>query len=180
MRLITYDIEIAKPIDKVRGGWDGAKKGLAGISSVVLFDSDTGRYHLFDGTTTEQCVEHLNRADLLIGFNCIEFDQPALEGYSGKSIQKPSFDILQSIWSALGKKEKGYGLGLVAERTLGLAKSGDGESAPRLAAQGRWAELLDYNLNDVYLTKTLYEHIVMEGFIITPSGDKLYLDSPED
>ncbi len=179
MRVITFDIEIAKPIDSLTHGWEDAKKGLAGIASVVLYDTGTHRYHLYDDVTIGDCVAHLNQAELLVGFNNREFDTPAIEGYTKLKITPNQYDILQAVWHAIGKKHKGYGLGPICERTLGLRKSGDGESAPRLLHQHRYAELFDYNLNDVYLTHTLFEHIMEFGYVIGTEGQKIILETTE-
>mgnify|MGYP001593743352 CR=1 FL=1 len=173
MGIICYDIEIA---EEVQGDWDAAKRGEKGVSSVVLYDSDTERYHLYDENTIDECMDHLNSADLLVGFNCEEFDKPCLQGYTGTLIIRPQFDILLSIWQALGgRRTKGWRLDNVCERTLNLRKNGNGESAPKLYAEGRFGELFDYNLNDVFLTRKLFNHIVAYGTVVGPDGLPLQL-----
>lgn len=176
-KILIFDIEIAKPIEAV-GGWEGAKKGLAGISSAVVWDSDTQRYHLYDANTLDELVAHLNSGDLIVGWNSRDFDIPCIEGVTGQKITAWGYDMLQEIWAAIGRFYKGYKLGDVCYRTLGLEKSGNGESAPHLAATGQWAKLFDYNLNDVHLTKSLYNHVVNEGFIIDVDGEPLHLECP--
>jgi DEAD/DEAH box helicase domain-containing protein len=177
VKIVVYDIEIAIPIEELKHGWEDAKKGKAGLASVVCYDSTSRRYHLYDKYTFDVCFDHLASADLLVGFNNIEFDTPALEGTLGKKLLVPQYDIIQAIRKANGTPfVKGYKLGQITERTLGLAKSGSGESAPHLYREGRIGELLDYNLNDVFLTKELYNHIVEHNSIIGVGGEPLFLE----
>lgn len=183
MRTIVWDIEIAKPlpIKKGKPDWEAAKRGECGISAVVLWDSATERFHLYDSHSLEQCMVHLNSADLLVGFNSVEFDTRVIEAITGMEIQAQQFDILLATWKALGDKHfKGYKLGDICHRTIGLEKSGHGEGAPSLAKQGRWGELFDYCLNDVHITKELYNHIVDTGWILDVNGLELPLDVPSD
>jgi hypothetical protein len=173
MHIIVWDLEIAKPIKN--NDWNAAKRGENGISSLVLYDNDTERYHLYDDYTLDACAEHLNSADLLVGFNSAEFDAPCFSGYTGIPLEPPHYDILQAIWETLGTRKSGYKLGQLCERMFNEGKSGNGESAPRLYAEGRMGELFDYNLNDVYLTRKLFNHIVDTGEVLAPNGKPLKL-----
>jgi hypothetical protein len=177
-RCIVFDIEIAKPIPLLPDGypdWEFARKGGCGVGCVVLYDYRTERYHLYDNTMLGACIDHLNSADYIISYNGDRFDIPVLEATSGRPLTAKSFDLLHLIWDAIGESDfhKGYGLGNVAWRTLGLEKSGSGENAPILIQQGRWAECLDYCLNDVYLTKKVLEAVGETGCIIDINGEDL-------
>lgn len=178
--MLVWDLEIYKPIAEINGkiDWVGAKQGKYGISVVAVWDSQTGRQHLYDWRSLEACVEHLNCADILVGFNTRDFDTPCIQSLSGEEIVAPQYDILAEVWRALPRREKGYKLGDITSRTLGLYKSGEGESAPSLVAQGRWAELHDYCMNDVHLALELYNHIVAFGEIIDVNGDTLAIQRP--
>lgn len=178
MRIVVYDMEILRPIPERNGkvDWNYAKAGKCGISSAVLYDSESGRYHLYDKHRTDALVEHLNSADLCVGFNNIGFDLPAIEGSTGHKITSKQLDLLDEVRKNCKIVGHGlWGLGKICERTFGMGKSGDGESAPSLAAQGRWGELLDYNLNDTFLTLQLFNHIVEEGWIVAPDGQRRHL-----
>lgn len=179
MRIITFDIEIAIPVEDLPGGWDDARNGEAGISCVCLHDTETGRYHVYDASTIDKCIDHLNSADLLVSFNGKGFDVPALEGFTGMEIYAPHYDILAEIWRVLGKRVKGYSLAELAPRVLGLTKSDTGEHAPVLYEQNRYAELIDYCINDVHLTKELFLFIQETGYLLNPDGEEIYLEKPD-
>ena len=187
MRIITWDLEINEPVEAHPDRWEAARRGDCGLASLALADNHTGRVHLYDRRTLGACIEHLSSANLLVGFNSINFDAPCLIGVAekdgidmrGKIELVPHYDICQEIWNAIGKRHKGWGLGPTCERTLGIGKSGTGEHAPVLAQQGRWAELHDYNINDVHLTQQLFNHIVLEGYVIGPDGETVHLLAPE-
>jgi uncharacterized protein YprB with RNaseH-like and TPR domain len=145
----------------------------------VLWDSDTNRYHIYGAENLTELAAHLNKADWLVSFNGLNFDVPCIEGVTGWEITANHYDILDAIWKAVGKKHKGWGLGKVAERTVGLGKTDTGEHAPELARQGRWATLIDYCINDVHITKELFFHILLEGFVVGPDGDRVEIEVPD-
>ncbi len=180
LHIVIYDIENRKRANKYpkpgEVSWDEARMGLAGISAVCIWDSLIGRPFLYDEHTIGDCIEHLNSADLAIGWNSVEFDKPALEGFTKRPIHIAQLDVRQFVLEAVGDKyAKGYRLGEVTGRTLGMMKSGDGEGAPHLAATGRWAELFDYNINDVFITRALHNFIVENRYVIAPDGSKLHI-----
>lgn len=177
MHFVVFDTEIALPVESCPKGWEGARRGDCGLSACVIWDSITQRYHIYDKFTLNDAIRHLESADLIVGFNSDNFDLPLLESmYKGAMQIPPSYDILQAVWDEIGKK-KGYKLTDICERTLGLKKSGSGEFAPTLYKQGRFAELFDYCLNDVHITRMLFEHIRKEGYIIDTEGERLYLSN---
>jgi uncharacterized protein YprB with RNaseH-like and TPR domain len=179
LKIITFDMEIAIPVEELIGGWSDARVGAAGVSCVCLHDTDTDRYHVYDEFTIEKCIDHLNSADLLVSFNGKGFDVPALEGTTGLEIFADHYDILDQVWQALGKRQKGWKLGEIAPRTIKLEKSSTGEHAPVLYRQQRFGELVDYCINDVHITKKLFDHILMVGSVIDPNGGELLIDHPD-
>ena len=177
----VFDCEIAESV-KNDADWVNARNGKLGCSCCVIRNSETSRPHLFDKHNLIDVPLWLEGCDIVVSFNGTGFDIPLLEGVLGTSI-KPNahYDILTHIWNALGgKRQKGYGLGVVCERTLGIGKSGNGADAPQLMRAGKWAELFDYCIHDVNLTRELYNHIVDCGWIIDTDGEKLHLEQPFD
>lgn len=176
-RILTFDLEIARPVSSA-GGWDAARRGDCGISVLCIKDSETNRYHLFDERTLDAGIDMLNGADLLVSFNGIDFDANVIFGVSGRYLTVPHYDILREIWSALKGRKRGYKLDEVAQATIGMGKSGHGEYATTLFAEGRFAELHDYCIGDVHITAHLFDHIVDSGFIKGADGTELFLEKP--
>jgi len=180
MRILTWDLEIRKPVDSLMGGWEAARAGDAGISALVIKDTETGRYHIYDDKRLDQAVDHLNEADLLVGFNSSDFDTGVIEGITGRQIAPTQYDILSKIWEALGKRRKGFKLDEVCQRTIKRGKSGAGRYATTLASLGHWGELFDYCLGDVHITAELFNHIVDNGWVLGPDDEKLELSAPTE
>jgi DEAD/DEAH box helicase domain-containing protein len=177
--VVTWDIEIQTNPEDCIDGWDGARRGECGVSCVALFDTASGRMHIYDHHDLTECVEHLNTADLLVGFNTLEFDTPALESVVGSSILPDQYDILHEIWKANGKRFKGYRLGDICER-MGLgSKNGEGARATDLFKQKRFGRLFDYCMNDVHLTRMLAQFINDHGHILSPDGLPLVMPRPD-
>jgi DEAD/DEAH box helicase domain-containing protein len=178
MRVVTWDLEIAVPVEEVVGGWEAVRRGGAGISVVCLHDTGTGRTHVYDEHDLEEAIEHLNDSELLVGYNTTGFDTPIIESVTGYSLNVPHYDILTEIWRALGSKQKGYKLGEVSERLKLGQKARTGDSAPNLYRNGRMGKLIDYCINDVALTRNLSNWINTNGYILTPTEDILDVNRP--
>lgn len=178
MGLVAMDLEIKEgvdPNDPTRG-WGAARSGKLGVSVVCVYDYDTDRYHFYDDHNLAEGVAHLEAAEGVVTFNGQEFDLPCLGGVFGQSVRPRShYDILQEVWKALGRRVKGYGLGPICERTLGLAKAGSGSNATDLWAEGRTAELYTYCAADVHLTSLLFDHIMDTSHITGIEGDQICL-----
>ncbi len=190
MRIIVWDLEVALPVED----WDAAREGKCGIASLALYDSELDGYFVYGPETgvddSGRCfargpgslgesLNHLNSGDLLVGFNSVEFDVPCVQAVVGP-IVKPHYDILRELKNVLTETDiqRHWGLDALCTRTLGEGKTGSGELAPELFAQGRFAELLNYNLNDVRLTRKLFEHVCEQGFVIGPDGTTITLQGP--
>lgn len=178
MRTLFWDIEIRLSPDEVPDGWEGARRGECGVSCVAIYDSETGRFHVYDEHDLERCVEHLNEAELLVGFNTLEFDTPALQGAAGLDIFPDQYDILHEVWKALGTRVKGYKLDDICQRLDLGRKNSNGEFATQLYRKGRFGRLFDYCIQDVHLTKSLSNYIEENGYITGPDGQFLHLPRP--
>jgi len=178
-RIICWDLEIETPVHEHPTGWEAARNGDCGISALIASDSETGRYHIYDKHDLDEAVDHLNSADLLVGFNTIDFDSSVVFGVTGRYITVPQYDILKEIYAALGKRVKGFKLDEVAKNTLGLGKVGDGEFATTLVKKERWGKLFTYCLNDVYLVKEVFNHIRDFGWIRGAGGEEVHLEKAD-
>lgn len=105
----------------------------------------------------------IEKADLLVGYNSDHFDIPILNKYYAGDLTKiRSIDLLSEIRSALGRRLK---LDSVAKATLGRGKSGHGLDAVTWWNEGKYDLVKKYCLDDVKLTKELYEYALKNGSV---------------
>ena len=148
---LVLDLETQKTFDEV--GRQNLHK--LKVSVVGVYDYLTDEYKCYLESEISLFEERLRTADLLIGFNIRKFDMPVLAPYLFLSIETlPILDLMEEI-----EKVRGHRVSLhsVAQATLGVTKSGEGWNAVNLYDQGRMDELKKYCLNDVKLTKDIYE-----------------------
>lgn len=178
MALVIMDLEVETPVLD----WDAARRGENGVSVMCISDYETGVYTFYGGDSLENGAAHLEDADCIVTFNGKGFDIPCLEGVLGRSMRlQGHYDILREVWDAMGDQVfKGTGLGPTCERTLGFGKIGNGERAPELFQKGKFPELYSYCWHDVYLTSMLFSHIIENGFVIGPDGDKICVKTYEE
>jgi DEAD/DEAH box helicase domain-containing protein len=111
----------------------------------------------------------LKQANLLVGFNNDHFDTPILNKYYQFDLFSiASFDILREFRANTGKR---LGLDAIASMTLGTNKSGTGSNAMSLYQEGKLEDLADYCINDVKLTKDIFEYCITKNHLIYPSKD---------
>lgn len=126
---------------------------------------------------------------LLVGFNNIRFDNAVIAATKeiGLAIaEERCYDILREVWAATGlgpdfdrKTHGGYGLDAMCATNFGSKKSGNGALAPVLWQKGQIGEVIDYCLNDVRLTKQLFDKILKDGLLTCPkSSNTLSLRNP--
>lgn len=103
----------------------------------------------------------LEKADVLIGFNCDSFDiQTLVPYYQGDVSTMPTLDIMMQI-----KKSAGHRIGLdaVAKETLGIGKTGNGLDAIKYYNSQNWEALSKYCLQDVAVTRDVYDYGLSKG-----------------
>ena len=186
MKVICYDVEVQKnPMDMPHGF---NKPFDLGLSTAVAYDWEDDHYHFFMGETGRiKLIELLNRSDVVVGYNHLQFDNLVVYGNDGRipsdlTDQQPvDFDLLaflRTLRPEIYRYEPGLKLGEVCGKTILKGKRGEGSHAPELWRQGRIDELFEYNLSDVRLTWELFVHFMAEGFVIDGTGKALLL--PKD
>jgi DEAD/DEAH box helicase domain-containing protein len=160
-RLLFLDIETQKTAQEV-GGWQNAH--LMRVSVVVVFDSLEGRFAVYNEAEMDALFDHMERADLIIGFNIKGFDYRVLRAYTYRDLQAlPTFDILEDIHKRLGFR---LGLDHLATETLDRGKTADGLQAVEWFRQGEMDKLIEYCQQDVATTRDLFHHGVETGCLI--------------
>ena len=110
-------------------------------------------------------IDHLEKADLVVGFNIRKFDYSVLSAYTNKNLKKelPTFDILEDVYKRLGFR---LGLDHLAHETIGTGKSADGLMAVEWFRNREMKKLTDYCRQDVVATRDLFLYGVNNGHLI--------------
>ena len=150
--ILVLDLETQKTFDEV--GRQNIHK--LKVSVVGTYDYLTEEYVSYEEREIHLLEERLKSVDLLIGFNIRRFDMTVLQPYLFLSVELlPVLDLLEDI-----EKVRGHRVSLqsVAQATLDVTKTGQGLEAVDLYKRGQIQTLKDYCLNDVKLTKDIYEY----------------------
>lgn len=156
MREIVLDIETQNIFE--RGNRDASKLK---ISFVGIFDYLTGKYEGFFENDLPKLWQVLEQCDRLIGYNIKGFDIPVMNAhYAGDLTKLPQLDLMEEVTKHTGFRLK---LDDIAQATLGVGKSGSGLDAVKYYQEGKLDLLKEYCLQDVKVTKQLYEFGRMNG-----------------
>lgn len=151
MHPIVLDLETQNIFTEV--GYDHKKLK---VSVVGIYDYGSSTYETYLENDLGILFKKLEHTPLLVGFNIRKFDLEVLSPYYLGSISKfPVLDILEDV-----QKELGFRVALddLARATLGTKKSGHGLLAIEYYRQGQMDKLCAYCLEDVKITKSLYEY----------------------
>lgn len=165
MRTIVLDLETQRTFEEV----GGKRFDQLGISVLGLYDASTDSYEVLEEADIGRLTNRLIDADLLVGYNIKYFDFPVLQPYVAcKLAELPALDLLEEIEKVIGHR---VGLDNVAKATLGRGKIGSGLDAIYYWRDGKIDELKKYCLEDVRLTKEVYDFGLREGEIYCTSRD---------
>ena len=166
MRKIVFDIETRNIFQDV-GKNDPT---LLDISLVGVWDSETNKYTSYLQEELNLLWPIIEKADVLIGYNSDHFDIPLLNKYYPGDLTKiKSIDLLKEIKNSVGRRFK---LDHIAEGTLGTNKSGHGLQAITWWKQGEIEKIRQYCLDDVKITKKLYDYALKNGKLKYKDGGK--------
>lgn len=167
MRKIVFDIETRNIFSDV-GKADPEKLDIA---IVGIYDSETDSYSSYLQEELKNLWPILERADMLIGFYSEHFDLPLLDKYYPGDLTKiKQLDILKEIRKQYGR---GMKLDQLAEGTLGKKKSGIGTEATRWWKEGKVDRVREYCLDDVRITKDIYDYAVAHQKLVFKEGKLL-------
>lgn len=162
--ILVLDLETQKSLKEVgKGGLHKLRISVAGT-----YDYLTGEYLTYEEKDLFRLENRLQSVNLLIGFNIAGFDLPVLAPYLFMPVEKiPVLDLLETIREARGHR---VSLDSLAGPTLGQRKSGTGIDALALFKENRMEELKRYCLDDVRLTREIYEYGCREGKVLFTSA----------
>ena len=157
MRRITLDLETQNFFEDV-GSNDPADLD---ISVVCIHDTFDDQYKSFTVNDLRGLWPILEQADILVTWNGDHFDIPLLNKYYPGDLAKvKSIDLMKEAQAVLGRRLK---LDTVAGATLGVNKSGHGAEAVEWWKKGEVDKIIKYCIDDVRLTKELYEYALDKG-----------------
>lgn len=149
---VVLDIETQNTFQDV-GGYNTDKLKIS-VIGVYFYEIDS--YECFEEHELGTLFQRLERSGRIIGYNTIGFDLPVMNNYyAGNFLEFPGLDILAEIHKALGFRLK---LDDVAAATVGHRKSAHGLQAVEWWKQGEIQKIKDYCLQDVKVTKEVYEY----------------------
>lgn len=175
---LVFDIEADNLLDDVTQVW-----------CIVARDVDTDEVYTFDPTSIEDGLNLLNRAELLIGHNIIEYDIAVLRKLHGFALleKQQTLDTLvysRTIWPDIREvdfklhKQGKMPMALLGRQSLkawgyrlGELKGDFGSDSQDFGSYSK--EMLDYCVQDTAVTAKLYHKIVEKNF----SQDALDLET---
>jgi hypothetical protein len=191
MNTKVYDVEVLKGPDELETGW--SDPWAMGFGTAVVYDYQKDLYLFYGKGDRLKLVTDLAES-IVVSFNGVRFDNNVILQPNVHRVSAPwqDYDILlevvkskfgvSTVTAAEAKvgapevHDGSIGLDGLAEGTLGLHKTGHGAKAPDLIREGKWSDVFAYNLNDVRLTRMLYDFIQKYGYLIDRKGNKIFID----
>jgi DEAD/DEAH box helicase domain-containing protein len=171
MDTLVFDIETQNFFTDPGVGRDNF--GALKISMVCAYSYTQDNYFSFEEGQTKEAAELFKTAGRLVGFSMNRYDIPVLNSYFQRLKtpipniwSKERIDLLEEIESATGNR---VSLSRLAEANLGVKKEHQSSEAITLYREGRIDELREYCLNDVKLTKELYDLYQKQRWLMVPN-----------
>jgi DEAD/DEAH box helicase domain-containing protein len=154
VNVVYFDLETQRTANDA-GGW--SRKQDMGMSVGVTYNTAAGEYRIYPEKRVNELVDELMRADLVVGFNIVNFDYQVLLGYTILDLKDhvPTLDLMVDIEAKLGHR---LALDSIAQATLGVGKTGDGLEAIRWWREGKVSQIAEYCCFDVKVTKLVHEY----------------------
>ena len=164
--IVYFDLETQRSFGDV-GGF--ANKDKMGVSVAVTYSTARGTYEIYPESEMEKLADELLKADLVVGWNHIQFDYPVLQPYVFHTLadQTINLDMMLVLEEMLGFRLK---LDSVAAASLGMGKTGDGLDALRWWQEHKntgefepLRKIAEYCAFDVKVTKCVHEYALEHG-----------------
>lgn len=141
------------------------------VSVGVTYSTARGSYEIYAENEMEKLGEELVRADLVVGWNHLQFDYPVLQPYVFHTLaeQTINLDMMLELEKIVGFRLK---LDAVASASLGTGKTADGLDALRWWQEHKKSgefeplrKIAEYCAFDVKVTRFVHEHALHHGLI---------------
>ncbi|MEI6238258.1 MAG: ribonuclease H-like domain-containing protein [bacterium] len=167
MRKIFFDIETKNTFEEALSNDPSALD----LSVVCIYDSEKDEYKSFEEKELKSLWPIIEKADMLIGYNSDHFDIPILNKYyTGDLTKIKSLDLLKEVKNVLGRRLK---MDSLASATLGKGKIGHGLDAIMWWKSGEIDKIIKYCLEDVKITKELYDFAKANGHLKYKDGNEV-------
>lgn len=156
---ITYlDIETQHLITEFEGGWKNPENyGKIKIAELGILQN--GVYTTFEENNINDLIPELDKSELIVGHNIIQFDFKILEHYFPKNIMLniylKSFDTMLEL-NKFTSDAGWVSLDDIAQRNFGMKKTEDSIKIPEMWRNGEKDKVKEYLLNDLEMTKKFY------------------------
>lgn len=172
--IVVFDIETKNTFADVGGQ---ANIDKLETSVIGLYSYNQNEYVCYEEKDFDKAGELLRNAKLVVGFYSKKFDVPVMSKYfKFKLAAIPHYDILEEIEKVFGRR---IGLGLLAEANVGAGKTGKGLDAIDYWNNGEIEKLKSYCLQDVKITKEIFDLIRSRGYLWIPKRDVPQMEKVE-
>ncbi len=160
--ILVFDIETKNDFLSV-GGRENLH--LLEVSVVGFYSYNDDRFFVLNEHELDKLDTLFASAGLIVGFNIIGFDFPVLAKHLvSTDIKKlPVLDLMDDPRNYLKFRPS---LSTLATATLKKDKTADGMEAIKMYREGRMEELARYCLEDVRLTRDLFDYGKREGNVL--------------
>lgn len=136
------------------------------MSFVGVYSYNQNQYLSFFEHQTAELDKILKTAGLIVGFNHNRFDIPILNKYMSFDLFNiPRFDLLEELEFNFGQR---VSLDILARTNLNIGKTHHSLEATKFYQAGDLESLKNYCLNDVKITKDLYDLAKKQGHLLVP------------
>lgn len=166
--IVYFDLETQRSFTDVGGS---AHKDKMGMSVGVTYSTASGEYRIYPEDEVDALVNELVKADLVVGWNHVEFDYPVLQGYTiyDLPVQTVNLDMMLDLQERLGFRLK---LDSAASACLGMGKTADGLDALKWWQEFKktrnpepMMKIAEYCAFDVKVTKCVHQFALEHGVI---------------
>lgn len=170
--IVYFDLETQRSFNDVNNA-----KDKMGVSVAVTYSTARGTYEIYGENDLDQLGDELVRADLVVGWNHVQFDYPVLQPHVFHNLGEATrnLDMMLAVQEILGHRLK---LDAVASASLGTGKTADGLDALKWWQEHKKSgdfeplrKIAEYCAYDVKVTKCVHEYALEHGLL--KYGDKL-------